>query len=218
MQEILNIWCNCFIHNFIKSSCHPIGEVVDFFYHVEFQQRGSPHIHGLFWIRNAPEYGKDCDGDIIKFVDSYVSCKADSDDLSDLVNLQRHKHSKTCKKRGHPICRFNFPLPPMPKTMILEPLSETDLDENEAEMLEEALARIRSMLNSINSDEAMTFVEFLQKLNLSGQKSIKALRLSLRHSTLLLKRLPSEIRINCYNPHLLKAWHANMDIQFVLDP
>jgi plasmid maintenance system antidote protein VapI len=43
-----------FIHNFIKSSGHPIGEVVDFFNRVEFQQRGSPHIHGLFWIKNAP--------------------------------------------------------------------------------------------------------------------------------------------------------------------
>ena len=48
-----------FIHDFIKSSCHPIGEVVDFFYPVEFQQRGSPHIHRLFLIKNAPEYGKD---------------------------------------------------------------------------------------------------------------------------------------------------------------
>ena len=35
---------------------------------------------------------------------------------------------------------------------------------------------------------------------------------------MLLKQSPSEIRINCYNPHLLKAWQANMDIQFVLDP
>ena len=61
--------------------------------------------------------GKDCDEDIIKFVDSHVSCKADSDDLSDLVSLQRHKHSKTCKKKGHPICRFNFPLPPLPRTI-----------------------------------------------------------------------------------------------------
>ena len=207
-----------FIHNFIKSSCHPIGEVVDFFYRVEFQQRGSPHIHGLFWIKNAPEYGKNCDEDIIKFVDSYVLCKADSDDLNDLVNLQRHKHSKTCKKKGHPVCRFNFPLPPMPRTMILEPLSELDLEENEAKELKEALGRIRSLLNSINADKTMTFVDFLEKLGLSEQKYTKALRLSLKHTTLLLKRSPSEIRINCYNPHLLKAWQANMDIQFVLDP
>ena len=64
----------------------------------------------------------------------------------------------------------------------------------------------------------MTFVEFLEKLDLSEQRYIKALRLSLKHSTLLLKRSPSEIRINCYNPHLLKAWQAKMDIQFVLDP
>ena len=68
-----------FIHNFIKSSCQPIGEVIDFFYRVEF--------HGLFWVKNAPEYGRDCDEDI-KFVDSYISYKADSNDLSELVNLQ----------------------------------------------------------------------------------------------------------------------------------
>ena len=79
--------------------------------------------------------GKDCDEDVIKFVDSYVSCKADSDGLSDLVNLQTHKHSKTCTKKGRPICRFNLLLPPMPRTMILEPLCETDLDENDADVL-----------------------------------------------------------------------------------
>ena len=207
-----------FIHNFIKSSCHPIGEVVDFFYRVEFQQRGSPHIHGLFWIKNAPEYSKDTDQDITNFVDSYVSCKADSDDLTELVNLQRHKHSKTCKKRGNAVCRFNFPLPPMPRTMILEPLSETDLDENVADILKKALGQIRSLLDSIKADETMTFDEFLKKLDLSEQQYLKAIRLSLKHNTLLLKRSPAEIRINCYNPNLLRAWKANMDIQYVLDP
>ncbi len=198
-----------FIHNFIKSSSHPIGEV-DFFYRVEFQQRGSPHIHGLFRIKMLLS--------MVKILDSYVSCKADPNDLTDLVNLQRHKHSKTCKKRGNAVCRFNFPLPPMPRTMILEPLSETDLEKNIADILKKALERIRTLLDSIKADETMTFVEFLEKLNLSEQQYIKAIRLSLKHSTLLLKRSPAEIRINCYNPHLLKAWQANMDIQFVLDP
>ena len=102
--------------------------------------------------------------------------------------------------------------------MILEPLSETDLDDNDANMLKDALGRIRSLLNSINADETMTFAEFVEKLDLSEQQYIKAIRLSLKHSTLLLERSPSEIIINCYNPHLLKAWQANMDIQFVLDP
>ena len=132
--------------------------------------------------------------------------------------MQRHKHSKTCKKKGRAICRFNFPLPPMPRTVILEPLSESDLDENVADVLKEALGRIRWLLNSINADETMTFAEFLEKLDLMEQQYIKAIRLTLKHNTLLLKRSPCEIRINCYNPHLLKAWQANMDIQFVLDP
>ncbi len=139
-----------FIHNFIKSSCHPIGEVVDFFYRVEFQQRGSPQIHGLFWIKDAPVYGKNSDEDIANFEDSYVSCKADSDDLNDFLNLQRHRHSTTCKKKGNAACRFNFPLPPaMPRTIVLEPLSETDLDENVADILQKALGRNRSLLDFI---------------------------------------------------------------------
>ena len=206
------------IHDFIKSSNHPIGEVVDFFYCVEFQQQGSPHIHGLFWIKNAPEYGKDCEEDIITFVDSYVSCRADSNELTDLINLQRHRHSKTCKKKGHNVCRFNFPLAPMPRTMILEPLSETDLEEKEADKLKNDLGQIRSLLDSLKADETMNFVEFLGKLDLSEKQYLKTIRFSLEHSTLLLKRSPAEIRINCYNPNLLKAWQANMDIQFVLDP
>ena len=64
----------------------------------------------------------------------------------------------------------------MPRTMILEPLPESDLDENIADMLKEALGRIRSLLNSINADETMTFVEFLEKLDVTEQQYIKAIR------------------------------------------
>ncbi len=53
--------------------------------------------------------------------------------------------------------------------MILEPLSETDLDENVADILKKALERIRTLLDSIKADETMTFVEFLKKLDLSEQ-------------------------------------------------
>ena len=34
-----------FIRDVLKSDAMPIGEIVDFFYRVEFQQRGSPHIY-----------------------------------------------------------------------------------------------------------------------------------------------------------------------------
>ena len=36
--------------------------------------------------------------------------------------------------------------------------------------------------------------------------------------TLFHKRSPFEIRINNYNPNLLKAWRANMDLDFFWIP
>ena len=53
--------------------------------------------------------------------------------------------------------------------MILEPLSETDLDENIADILKKALKRVRSLLDCIKADETMSFVEFLEKLDTSEQ-------------------------------------------------
>lgn len=47
----------------------PVGKITDFFYRVEFQQRGSPHIHILVWIENAPKFEKYSDEEIIDFVD-----------------------------------------------------------------------------------------------------------------------------------------------------
>jgi hypothetical protein len=55
-----------FIHDVLKSDAMPIGEIVDFFCTVEFQQRGSPHIHALFWVKDEPQYEKISNDDIVK--------------------------------------------------------------------------------------------------------------------------------------------------------
>ena len=47
-----------FLNTVLKNAFEPIGKVLDFFYRVEFQQRGSPHIHMLIWIENAPKLEK----------------------------------------------------------------------------------------------------------------------------------------------------------------
>ena len=54
-----------FITDVLKSNPLPIGEI-DFFYRVEFQQRGSPHIHALFWVKDAPQYEKASNDTIIQ--------------------------------------------------------------------------------------------------------------------------------------------------------
>ena len=203
-----------FFRDILRSSLNPIGEIVDFFYRVKFQQRGSPHIHCLFWVKNAPEYGGDSNDNICKFVDNYVSCRGDESELGELVNLQRHRHSK---KNGHKVCRFNFPLFPMARTMILEPLTETFCEEVE-DSLKKQYEKIQECLANLKRDEEISFVKFLELLGLTEEQYILAIRFSLKRDTLLLKRAPSEVRINSYNCNLLKAWQANLDIQYILDP
>lgn len=70
----------------------PIGEILDFFYRVEFQHKGSPHIHALFWVKDAPQYEKFNNDIIVQFVDKYkLTCKNDqSDEMKELVKLQTH--------------------------------------------------------------------------------------------------------------------------------
>lgn len=102
--------------------------------------------------------------------------------------------------------------------MILEPLDLAGIGENFAEKLKNGLKKIRELLDGIKTDETMTFTELLESLELTEAQYIKSIRISISYTTLFLKRSPAEIRVNCYNLYLLKAWKANMDIQYVLDP
>ena len=122
-----------FIRDFLLSDCAPLGQVEDWFYRVEFQQRGSPHIHMLIWIKDAPKFRVNPDAHVIHYIDSIITCAKPTDDrqeLKELVNRQYHNHSRTClKKRNCNICRFNYPQPPMRETVILYPLNhELDKD------------------------------------------------------------------------------------------
>jgi len=112
-------------------------KMTDYFTRLEFQMRGSPHLHGLYWIKNAPAFIpdneqsiKDCE----KFIDEFITCeRADTEPLKSLIGYQVHKHSHTCHKSRHrDICRFGFPKPPMKKTQILEPLEAVSVEEKKA--------------------------------------------------------------------------------------
>ncbi len=81
--------------------CSLFGQVLDFVHRVEFQKRGSPHIHGLLWIHNAPKFGTSPDEDVCKYVDSCISCSTDvTDSEKKFLKLQIHRHSRTCKKNN----------------------------------------------------------------------------------------------------------------------
>ena len=202
-----------FLNTVLKSSCEPIGKLLDFFYRVEFQQRGSPHIHMLVWIENAPTLETHSEEEIVQFVDQYLTSNTDNEKTANLVGLQSHKHSKTCRKKGKPICRFGFPLPPLPRTMLLYPLEE-NVDKYKKKNTE-----LLKAMNEYKDNVDMTFEEFLENIaKMDFEDYIKCIRSSLKAPKVFLKRKTKDMRINLFNEGILCAWKANLDIQIVLEP
>ena len=113
-----------FQRNVIMGKDKPLGNVKDYWMRIEFQMRGSPHVHSLWWIEGAPKL------DTVEgrqqaphFIDQCISTvlpdPAEDPELHRLVStLQVHKHSPTCYKHHRVTCRFNYPRPPSASTRL----------------------------------------------------------------------------------------------------
>ena len=103
----------------------PLGKTNYYVIRVEFQVRGSPHIHSFIWIVNSPTlYTIDS---YIEWLDKMISAElpnvAEEPELFELVKTyQLHRHSKTCRKYKNESCRFHFGRFFTEKTIIGEPL------------------------------------------------------------------------------------------------
>lgn len=100
--------------------------VIDSYERIEFQNRGSSHEHIFLWLKDAPQYSENDVTShelVISFIDKFITCQYDPE--NPFMGYLRHKHTFTCFKtnndKKHCNCRFNYPLPVMPNTMILQP-------------------------------------------------------------------------------------------------
>ena len=216
----------------LKSENGPFApyKIVETYYRIEFQSRGSAHVHSLIWLEGAPKYDQeniDSKRACEEFIDKFTTCTAADQSLRHLINLQYHKHSKTCKrtKEDVNICRFGIPVYPMPRTMILTPLKLDDIDDEDIEIFETNIDIIENKMKEIdhslrdrNDTNDLDFGDFLNKLNLTEEEYLVAIRFTLDRPKIFLQRKPTEMRINSYNNNILSLHRANMDLQFILDP
>ena len=124
--------------------------------------------------------------------------------------MQKHKHSRTCRKGGKAECRFGIPFPPMRKTVILQPF-----DGDDRSMYEEHYKKVQEHL--VSDDISITFDDFLCNIKLSETDYRKAVQTSITSAKVFLKREPNESRINPYIKDMLDVWKGNHDIQYILD-
>ena len=205
-----------FLNELFKNSDH-IGKVLDHFYRVEFQTRGSAHIHCIIWIENAPKIGINSDETVTEFIDKYITCalpdKDKEPELYEIVkNVQIHsyKHSSSCPKKNKK-CRFGYPRPPCNKTII----TNVPENRNEAE-IEEAKKMIKKVIELINCKECNynSIDDMLNALGVNYEYYERALSLITTKSEIILKRDVNEVWINQYNKNALLMWNGNLDLQY----
>ena len=65
---------------------------------------------------------------------------------------------------------------------------------------------------NVSIDELLTLAE------VTSTDYKEAISTTTSGNVVVLKREPKDCNVNNYNAHVLKAWQANMDIQYVLNP
>ena len=121
------------ILSFLRSEAHVLNSfrVKDFFMRIEFQQRGSPHVHMLLFLENkdgkSPEEVFTDPKDLAQWLDTIISSDSPTDskeyvnkflpnfekntgmsilDLQEKASLfQEHHHTFTCRKRSGKKCK-----------------------------------------------------------------------------------------------------------------
>jgi len=173
-------WNAIFTKLFKDKSTPLFGEVEDYFWRIEYQARGAPHVHCILWIKNAPVLGRNSIEEVKKYISSICTCSMPNADTSPTLHnlvqqFQVHKCTKDCtksyKRQGvfYKKCRFRFPRP------------------------------------------ARTEVEINDVIDCLAFSKNKQPRKRLYH----LPRNKSEQYVNDYNPALLLANQANVDVQYI---
>jgi hypothetical protein len=127
-----------------------------------------------------------------------------------------HKHRQTCRKKNQDVCRFHYPLPPMPCTKILQPLKETLSFSKRKNMLDIA-NRIFVTLNNIKMGVDISFEDFFNQFNLNFPIYIDYLCNILIKPTFVFKRHMKDIKTNVHAIKTTKLWETNTNIQSILD-
>ncbi|KAF0717841.1 Helitron like N domain-containing protein, partial [Aphis craccivora] len=197
--------------------------VKHFFYRVEYQHRGGPHVHMLLWLDNAPVFNPakpETFGACVTLINKYITCMVDEGSPAHkYLHKNTHSHTHTCyrtdKDKQMKKCRFNISYPPMNETCILTPLTEdiSNLITRKIRILkyEKLLQYLRDFKVSDSSSDP-SLEDILQKLSIKDVNEYKSiLRTVIRRPTVFLKRTIKQRMVSGFNEELFPLWQSNMN-------
>ena len=194
-------------------------------------------------LKNTAKLDKNDTNCLVNFIDSFISVSTcDSvvgkDVASYVKEVNKHRHSKTCRKYGGN-CRFNYPKPPAPFTMIVQPLVDNDSKRRDKKLADShrIIASVMSVVDDEdnlkeimknydkdsedvgeyrrNREERIKMV--CRKAEVEYKDYIAALQVSNKGYSVIYARDIDELFINTYNEEWMRAWNGNLDIQPCLD-
>ena len=218
----------------------PLGKVKYHAIRVEFQFRGSPHIHSFLWVIDAPILTKETKNEYLNYIDHIIKVELpdkDSDpELYEMVRTyQIHSHSKSCRKYKNIDCRYSFGRFFTTKTIIAEPLPN-DMTENEKSAVlirrNRLLSKVQNYVDMYldprkvnildpdkpNFERPKNIPDILKELEISENDYYNALSISTDSDFQIhFKRQTNSCFVNNYFSEGLMAWKANIDIQPVIN-
>ena len=221
-----------FFTEVLFSKGNPIGKIVYYALRIEFQMRGSPHLHALIWTSDCPKLTNETKEDYIKYIDNHVQAylpdkQKDSQLFTLVQTYQKHNHSKSCRKYTNVPCRFNFGQFFTKRTVVAEPLSEKLDEELKRDILtrrNEILCLVKEEINKILNpnkpqyNPKTTEEKLLSSLGVTEEQYYWALSISGDSDfDLHLKRPLDSCFINNYFVAGIKGFRANVDLQPVFN-
>jgi len=175
----------------------PLGNIVDYFWRIEFQERGSPHVHMLLWVQEAEGFSfSNPDGlpeSFLQFIDSTICTKIDLSAAADVVEGATHPCSLPLP--GHPLRSSDT-------TRYMERLAQAVQMHHCNKYCKPAGQHSACRFGFPRPHGDVTSVEMVYR----NKRTRMVVSTKRNHS-----------RLNAFCPALLAFWAANMDIQYLTD-
>lgn len=184
----------------------PLGKITDYFWRVEFQKRGSPHIHGLLWVADVP--------DIIHLSET----EEGRAQLAEYVDLHISAHSVPLGEDGNCLCgRHNMSGTPHEVDIlaVCPEISPEDVQfQCEIGRIVDRVQEHRCAAGSSCREKKGTCrFDFPKPLRSHTEVEAKTSANGALSLSIHLER--DSAFTNNYCPELLYLWRANMDIKLV---
>lgn len=174
-KELKKTWMN------VKDGPFGTYKISNMYYRIEFQHRGSPHVHMVLLLENAPIYNpldETSHEAVTEFIDSIITTSSENPLIEDLNTFQFHKCTFTYKKyaKGTATCRFNAQFALMDRTRILKPLPDDfPMTPEKAKELRSLKKNLNDLLSGDKLSQVKDFDDMLKMLNCTREEYLIAL-------------------------------------------